>query len=117
MAQTGFIFADSLDVLYAFMFIFGLTFPGRIIVGQNYSYEFATPALKEQIQPIGQYYQGITLIITAFYFQVISKQVLWLELANLLFLTYLWIQSFFIPESPRYLYSEREYDESRAGLS
>lgn len=48
---------------------------------------------------------------------MISKQAIWLELANLVFLVYLFIQSFYIPESPRYLYSERDYDRSREGLT
>ena len=39
IACLGFIFATKLDQLYVFMFIFGLTFPGRIIVGINYAYE------------------------------------------------------------------------------
>jgi len=40
VALTGFFFATSLDQLYIFMFLFGMTFPGRIIVGINYAYEF-----------------------------------------------------------------------------
>ena len=36
----GFIFANSLEQLYIFMFLLGLTFPGRMIVGINYAYEF-----------------------------------------------------------------------------
>jgi hypothetical protein len=73
------------------MFLFGTTFPGRIIVGTNYAYEFCTPALKEYIQPVGQYAQGITLIITAFYFQLICKKVIYLEIANACFVGYLLI--------------------------
>lgn len=98
------------------MFFLGTTYPGRIIVGTNYAYEFCTPALKEHIQPIGQYAQGVTLILTALYFQTISKQVLYLELANFLFISYLIAQSFFFPESPRWDYSKEKYDDSRVGL-
>lgn len=49
VSQTGFLFANSLDQLYVFMFILGLSFPGRIIVSQNYSYEFCTPSQREHI--------------------------------------------------------------------
>ena len=42
-ACIGFMFATSLEELYIFMFIYGITFPGRLIVGQNYAYEFLTP--------------------------------------------------------------------------
>ena len=36
----GFIFAKTLDELYFYMFLLGTTFPGRMIVGINYAYEF-----------------------------------------------------------------------------
>ena len=50
----GFIFATSLDQLYVFMFIFGITFPGRIIVGINYTYELVHVNVRQYIQPLGQ---------------------------------------------------------------
>lgn len=34
---VGFLLARSLDELYVYMFIMGLTFPGRIIVATNYA--------------------------------------------------------------------------------
>lgn len=49
IAQIGFILATSLDQLYVFMFMFGATFPGRVIVGLNYVYEFMTSTMKEHI--------------------------------------------------------------------
>ena len=51
----GFLFADTIEELYIFMFIYGITFPGRLIVGQNYAYEFITPKWQDYYQPIGQY--------------------------------------------------------------
>lgn len=41
-ACLGLLFATEMDHLYIFLFMFGLTFPGRIIVGQSYAYEFIT---------------------------------------------------------------------------
>jgi MFS family permease len=40
VALTGFLLATSLDELYVYMFFFGMTFPGRVIVGTNFAYEF-----------------------------------------------------------------------------
>ena len=37
---AGFIYAKSLEELYAYMFLLGVTFPGRIIVGINFAQEF-----------------------------------------------------------------------------
>ena len=49
VACIGFIFATSLNELYAYMFLLGLTFPGRIIVGQNFAYEFCNASLRDYI--------------------------------------------------------------------
>ena len=34
---TGFIMAKSIEELYVYMFLLGVTFPGRIIVGINFA--------------------------------------------------------------------------------
>jgi MFS family permease len=34
---VGFLFARSLDELYIYMFLLGMTFPGRLIVATNYA--------------------------------------------------------------------------------
>ena len=44
VACLGIIMATSLDELYVYMFLFGMTFPGRIIVATNYAQEFLTQA-------------------------------------------------------------------------
>ena len=48
---------------------------------------------------------------------MISKSVLYLEIANLIFSFYMLIQTLFFPESPRYQYAEELFDESRTGLA
>jgi len=40
ISSFGFIVATSLDELYVHMFLLGVTYPGRMIVGVNYAYEF-----------------------------------------------------------------------------
>ena len=42
IACGGIIMATSLDELYVYMFLFGMTFPGRLIVATNYAQEFLT---------------------------------------------------------------------------
>ena len=116
IACLGFIFATTLDQLYIFMFLIGLSFPGRIIVGINFAYELIHKEMRVYIQPLGQIAQGATLIITAFYFQIISKSVIQLEIVHFSFTVYLLIQTLFYPESPRFLYSKEKFNESRNGL-
>ena len=48
-ACLGFILAKSIDELYVYMFMMGCTFPGRMIVGMNYAYEFQVEKWKEYI--------------------------------------------------------------------
>ena len=36
----GMLLAKSLDELYVYMFLMGITFPGRLIVATNYAQEF-----------------------------------------------------------------------------
>ena len=40
LSSFGFIIATTLDELYVYMFLLGITYPGRMIVGINYAYEF-----------------------------------------------------------------------------
>jgi len=57
------------------------------------------------------------LILTAFYFQVISKHAYYLELAHVLFLVYMIGQTIWsFPESPRYNYSKDRFIEAKEGL-
>jgi hypothetical protein len=39
-ACLGFLIASTLVELYVYMFLFGASFPGRMITGQNFAYEF-----------------------------------------------------------------------------
>lgn len=118
IACIGFIFATSIEQLYIFMFLFGITFPGRMIVGINYAYEFQTKVWAEYVQPVNQYVQGFTLILTAFYFQCISKSIIYLEITHVIFVIYLLVQTYVLfPESPRFDYSKERYAKSKESLT
>ena len=39
ISSFGFIIATTLDELYIYMFLLGITYPGRMIVAVNYAYE------------------------------------------------------------------------------
>jgi len=117
VACLGLLMAQSVDELYVYMFLLGVTFPGRIIVGMNYAYEFQTSRWKEYVQPLNQLTQGVTLILTAFYFQFISKKVFYLELVHFLFVVFIIAQTLaMFPESPRYNYSKDEFHKAKESL-
>lgn len=50
----GFMFARSLEELYVYMFLLGITFPGRMIVGINFAQEFQRASWIPYIQPLVQ---------------------------------------------------------------
>lgn len=113
----GLLIATSLDQLYVYMVIMGLGHPGRFIVAVNYADEFLTKNQARYLLPLGQLAQGSMVVFCAFYFQVLSKNVQWVQWGNLTLITLL---SFFtlisLPESPKFLYSKERFDEARDAL-
>ena len=49
IACIGFLFAKSIEELYVYMFLLGVSFPGRIIVGINFAQEFQKESWIEYI--------------------------------------------------------------------
>ena len=99
------------------MFLLGLTFPGTMIVGTNFAMEFQIPKWKRTIQPINNFAQGFTLILTAFYFQTVSRRALYLEIGNVIFIAYLLLQvALLYPESPKFNYSREEFKTAKEDL-
>jgi MFS family permease len=117
VACLGFMFAHSLEELYVYMFLLGITFPGRMIVGINFAQEFQKESWIPYVQPLVQVAQGLTLVLTAFYFQVISKHAYYLEMAHVIFLAYMMFQTLWsFPESPRFNYSKNKFLEAKENL-
>ncbi len=64
--------------------------------------------------PINQFVGGVTIIMTAFYFQIVSKSILYLEYFHFaLIIGLLTYTIIYIPESPKYLIAKKEYDKAR----
>jgi len=117
IACIGFIMATTLEQLYVSMFLLGTTFPGTIIVGTNYAIEFQIPKWKKSVLPINNFAQGFTLILSAFYFQQVSKKAIYLEIGNLIFIIYLLVQvTYLYPESPKFNYSNENFEQAKADL-
>lgn len=49
IACVGFLYAKSIEELYVYMFLLGVSFPGRIIVGINFAQEFQKDSWIEYI--------------------------------------------------------------------
>ena len=68
IAQIGFLEAKNLDELYLCMFVSGMSYPGRIIVAQNYVNEFQEESVANQIVSLSNFCLGLTYFLTAIYF-------------------------------------------------
>ena len=106
--------ATSLDQLYIAMVLMGCGHPGRFIVAVNYADEFLSKRQKEFLLPLNQLVQGTTIIFTAFYYQVLSRNVVYIQWGNLIFIISMtFYTAIYLPESPKYLYAKGMFDELR----
>ena len=72
-ACTGLYFSTALEQLYLCLFVLGLSHPGRCIVALSYADEFLNSDQKSYLVPLNQLSNGLIVIMTAFYYQVIMR--------------------------------------------
>ena len=108
------LYATTLDQLYVAMVIMGCGHPGRFIVAVNYADEFLTNRQKQYLLPLNQLVQGITIIFTAFHYQVLCRSIIYIQWGNLIFITSMTMYTLvYLPESPKYLYAKGMFKELR----
>lgn len=68
--------------------------------------------------PMGAICQGLTVIFCAFYFQQLSRNVMMIQLGNIVFISAMTFYTIVaLPESPKYLYAKGRFAEARASLA
>lgn len=113
--------SSNLNALYAALFVVGMTFPGRIIVGLNFLIEYFPQRAKNTVTNVKMFSIGAFLFIIDATFQFGTrnyKEILWTLTAGTLLST-LYVL-FFIPESPSFLHERgtgTDYDEARSTLT
>lgn len=106
IACYGLIVGSHVYVLYTCLIVIGMGHPGRCIVGLSYADEFLHRQQQKYLIPVNQLINGTTVILTAFYFQNLVRDInhiQWVNLIVVLLLAFFTIV--YLPESPKFLYS------------
>jgi MFS family permease len=97
--------------------IFGFCGAGRAGIGYLYLLELVRPEWKTMAGTLSHATNSVTFIFSAIYFWYISKDWRWLVLYSLIANGITAIAVLFIPESPLYSHSVRDYDKARESLN
>ena len=100
------------------MLFLGFSHPGRVIVAVSYADEFLNKEQRPYLMPLNNILNGLIIIFTALYYQVISKDIAYIQWCNLFLVSILLLFTIiYLPESPKFLHSKERYDEARNSLS
>lgn len=116
MLYIAILFSKNADFSKTLIALFGLCGPGRAAVGYLLALELVPKTNRLLIGTLANVVLSLTYLNSAFFFWFISKYTLYLLLLGTLGTFCSGIGLFFIPESPEYLYSYREFDKARASL-
>jgi hypothetical protein len=107
-------FSHSLNLSAVYMVVLGLAFPGKNIVGLNYLLEFTPIAYHTKFVTSQMVVECMILYMMSKGFENVSRHWLWIHLIGIgATLFSMIISVFIIPESPKFLYLKKRYDESR----
>jgi OCT family organic cation transporter-like MFS transporter 4/5 len=118
LAFIGLIVSKNLIETYVFLFIMGACFAGRIVVGITYLLELLNPIYAKKFLLIFFFSEPVLLILLTMWYQFIDRSWYAIFIITLVFIiiAFFWYL-FFVPESPKWLYTFKYYDESRKVLS
>ena len=116
-SQAGMIWSHALLETYAYEFLLGLTFGGRIIVGFSYVLEYCPPEFHEYITVMVLVTESVGTICIALWYRYVDHA--WLNVHIVLFvfscLTGLFY-IFFVPESPKWCMANGKYGRARESI-
>ena len=103
--------------MYAVYFLLGACFAGRVIIGLTYIIELLNPRLAKLFVMLFFFGEPIILILLTAWYQFVDHAWLTIFIITLVLLTvaiaWFWI---FVPESSKWLYTWKRYEEMREVL-
>ena len=117
ISQVGLIWTNNLIQAYFFMFMLGLSAPGKNVVWYNYALEITTDKWRNTVVNSVFAIEASTSIWIALYYQTVSNSWFYLQVvAAVLTVSLLPLVVFGFAESPKYLYTNSKFNEARTAL-
>ena len=113
----GIFFSESSLFTTALILVFGFCGAGRSAVGYLYLLELVPKDWKTLTGTCCHAANSLTFVFSGFYFWFISKDWRWIIVFAIVANAISAIGIIFIPESPLYLYSTKDYDKARESLN
>lgn len=113
----GLLICTTLYEAYVFIFILGMSFPGRVFLALTYSIEFMPVNYHYSVPNIYLFSEPVFLILLTFWYQFIDHS--WFLVQILMFILTLIISVYYfgyVPESPKWLYTFKNFNQSREVL-
>ena len=111
ITQAGMLWTKSLYQAYFFMFLLGLTFPGKNIIWYNYILEITKDEWRNTLVNVVFLVECSSIVWISLYYQTISRSWLYLQIyafVIIILVLMLVLCSFY--ESPKYLYTKKKFD-------
>lgn len=112
----GLILSRSITLSIILFFLLGLTCTGKASTAYVYLLEYIP---KNRVTWVGSYMlfaDGSTMIFSSIYFRYITNDWLAFQIYGVVVLSISTVAMLLIPESPKFLYSVKRYDEARVSL-
>lgn len=105
----------SYSMLLVYMFFYGLVSSGRLI-SYPYLFEFLMPKYRTYALAFLLMFDASFYITGSLYFRYISKEWVYYQYYGLVLSILALVGLYYVPETPKFLYSMKKYDEAREVL-
>ena len=118
IAHMGLLISKNIYEAYVFQFMNGTTMTGRIVIGLSLCIEYLTEESGKDIVFIYLQCHSTYVILITFWYQFIDRGWFLIQLINIIILSLGGLYYLFVvPESPKWLYTWRKYQESKDNLA